>query len=341
MEKISNDVMDAIGNTPLIHLNRFHDNEHTVFVKMEGLNPGGSMKDRTAHLIVTELLREGKISRGGTIIESSSGNMAIGLAQTCIYYGLNLTVVVDPNLNPHTRKLLESYGAKLVTVDGSNGKKDFLAARLEKVNELLNTVPNSVWSNQYSNPNNPKAYESLMAEIMNVLDNKVDYLFVATSTCGSLMGCADYIDAHSLHTKLIAVDAVGSVLFGGPAKDRKIPGHGAGVASNFLQEDRICDVVHVTDAECVRGCHLLLQKEAILTGGSSGGIVSAFLKFKDRLPEDSVSVLLFADRGERYLDTIYNPKWVRQNIGLDKKANAKYNNILLENNLVITENESI
>ena len=333
--------MDAIGNTPLIHLNRFQQNNDAVFVKMEGSNPGGSMKDRTAHLIISELLREGKVPRGGTIIESSSGNMAIGLAQACIFHGLNLTVVVDPNLNPHTRKLLKSYGVKLVTVDISHSKRDFLAARLAKVNELLNTIPNSVWSNQYSNPNNPKAYGSLMAEIMNALDNNVDYLFVATSTCGSLMGCADYIKTHGLSTKLIAVDAVGSVLFGGPAKDRKIPGHGAGVPSNFLREEQIYDVVHVTDAECVRGCHLLLHKEAILSGGSSGGIVSAFCKYRNRLPEGAVSVLLFADRGERYLDTIYNPRWVQENIEMVPNANAKFNGILVENNLLITENASL
>jgi len=315
---IYDDILDIVGNTPLIQVNRMFNDRRALFIKMEGLNPGGSMKDRTASLIISEMLRADEIRHGGTIIESSSGNMAIGLAQACLYHGLNLIVVVDINLNPHTRKLLGAYGAKIVTVHEPHPKGGFLAARLEKVNELLTRVPNSAWTNQYQNPNNPKAYQKTMTEIMQGLDNNLDYLFVATSTCGSLMGCIDYVNSKELKTKIIAVDAVGSVLFGDKVEKRLIPGHGAGVASHFLDRDKVFDVIHVSDAECVQGCRKLLQQEAILAGGSSGGIFTAYQKYRHRLPQNSRSVLLFADRGERYLDTIYNPDWVKQHIEMEK-----------------------
>ncbi|WP_318312606.1 2,3-diaminopropionate biosynthesis protein SbnA [Flagellimonas crocea] len=315
---IYNNILDTVGNTPLVQINRKNNDGRAVFIKMEGLNPGGSMKDRTSNLIISEMLRKKEISPGGTIIESSSGNMAIGLAQACLFHGLDLIVVVDINLNPHTRKLLRAYGAEVVTIYEPHPEGGFLAARLKKVNELLDQVPNSVWSNQYQNPNNPGAYQTTMKEIMQVLDNDLDYLFVATSTCGSLMGCMDYVKAKGLKTKIIAVDAVGSVLFGDKAGKRKIPGHGAGVASHFLNRDNVFDVIHVSDLECVQGCRKLLAQEAILPGGSSGGIFYAYEKYKHRLPQNSRSVLLFADRGERYLDTVYSPEWVKENIEMDQ-----------------------
>ena len=316
MENISNNIMDAIGNTPLVRLNRIINGQRQVFAKLEGSNPAGSMKDRTSHLIISELIRKGIISRGGTIIESSSGNMAAGLAQACLFYGLHLMVVVDPNLNPQTHKLLKTYGAEIVMVHEPHPTGGFLAARLEKVKDLLATVPNSLWSNQYGNPNNPKAHHATMSEIMAALHNNLDYLFIATSTCGTLMGCADYIEKNGFRTKLIAVDAVGSVLFGDKAGKRKIPGHGAGVPSKFLDTSKLYDVVHVSDMECIKGCWKLLKEEAILSGGSSGGIISAYLKYARYISKDSTAVLLLPDKGERYLDTVYNSDWVRENIEL-------------------------
>lgn len=339
MKNIASNILETIGNTPLVQLKRSFDEERRVFAKLEGSNPAGSMKDRTSHLIISELLKNEILAKGGTIIESSSGNMAVGLAQACRFHGLKLKVVVDPNLNPQTLKLLTTYGAEIVTVTEPHAEGGFLAARLQKVNELLETIPDSIWSNQYGNPNNPKAHHNTMREITEALENNLDYLFIATSTCGTLMGCADFIEKNNLATKLIAVDAAGSVLFGGKPGHRKIPGHGAGVPSNFLDISKVHDVVHVTDAECVAGCNDLLDKEAILCGGSSGGIVMAYKKYADKLPKRATSVLLLPDRGERYLDTIYNSEWVKSNIEQDDA----YKTVRPENNknLIEFENASV
>ncbi|MDO6821319.1 2,3-diaminopropionate biosynthesis protein SbnA [Zobellia sp. 1_MG-2023] len=335
MRKIARDILDTIGNTPLVHLSRFFGKEH-VYAKLESANPAGSMKDRTSHLIVSELLRNGNVMEGGTIVESSSGNMAVGLAQACRFYGLKLKVVVDVNLNKQTHKLLTTYGADVIMVNEPLPDGGFLAARLKKVNELLDTIPGSIWSNQYGNPNNPKAYFAVMEEITNSLSQNLDYLFVATSTCGSLMGCANYIEQNELNTKLIAVDANGSVLFGGRPEKRKIPGHGASVPSQFLDISKIHDVIHVTDLDCIQGCRDLLNKEAILSGGSSGGIVSAYQRYSQRLPEKSTSVLLLPDSGERYLDTVYNDNWVKHIIGNRNFKRDNYQPIKLQNGILGT-----
>ncbi len=196
----------------------------------------------------------------------------------------------------------------------------FLAARLERVKQLLQEIPNSFWTNQYANPNNPMAHYKTMDEIMGALEGKVDYLFVATSTCGTIMGCADYILNNGLSTKVVAVDADGSVLFGGEQKKRLIPGHGAGVPSNFLNVDKIWDHIAVTDIDCIKGCWLLLKKEGILCGGSTGGVVIAIEEYMKKIPRNSNCVFLLSDRGERYLDTIYNKKWLLKELPECKKA---------------------
>lgn len=306
-------ILATIGNTPLVRLKKLYPSAAVkLYGKSEYLNPGGSIKDRTALNLLTAAMAQGQLRRGDTVIESSSGNMAIGLAQACLYYGLQLIVVVDPKLNKQTENILRTYGARIEFVHTPDEVGGYLSARLRRVKALLRTTPRSFWTNQYANPENPLTHKSTMAEIITKLDHKVDYVFVATSTCGTLMGCASYLHDNHLPTKLIAVDAVGSVIFGKAEGKRLIPGHGAGKPSQFLQRDLVSDVVHITDEACIKGCRKLLRSEALLCGGSSGAIVSAFEKYLPNIPKGSTCVLLFGDRGERYLDTIYNEEWVAE-----------------------------
>lgn len=306
-------ILATVGNTPLVRLKKlFPGSGIKLYGKSEYLNPGGSIKDRTALNMLTTALAQGRIKRGDTVIESSSGNMAIGLAQACLYYGLQLIVVVDPKLNKQTENILRTYGARIEYVKKPDKVGGYLSARLNRVRELVDATPGSFWTNQYANPENPRTHQQTMAEIVDELDGKVDYIFVATSTCGTLMGCADYIHDNRLTTRVIAVDAVGSVIFGQPEGKRLIPGHGAGKPSHFLQEDLISRAVHITDEECILGCRRLLHREALLCGGSSGAIVSALEKQLPQIPKGAVCVLMLCDRGERYLDTIYNENWVAE-----------------------------
>ncbi|WBL21584.1 2,3-diaminopropionate biosynthesis protein SbnA [Zunongwangia sp. HRR-M8] len=316
LDRIKNNhsIIDAIGDTPLIHLHKmFLDSKINFYGKLEAANPSGSLKDRTSAFILQNALEEGRIRPGDTVIESSSGNMALGLAQACLYLKLKLIVVVDPHINKHTEKLLLAYGAKIEYVTKPSKEGGFLAARLDKVQELLKAIPNSFWTNQYGNPDNPLAHHKTIEEIMIALEGDVDYIFVSASTCGTLMGYADYILENNLKTKLIAVDAKGSVLFGGEAKKRLIPGHGAAVPSQFLRKERIYDYLAVSDLDCIEGCWSLLKSEGILCGGSTGGVVTAIKKYSAKIDDSSNCVFLLCDKGERYLDTIYNPDWIQAN----------------------------
>lgn len=315
--KLNEGILSAIGHTPLVRVSRlFKDQPFDFYVKLESLNPGGSMKDRAAANIISQAMASGEVGPATTIIESSSGNMGIGLAQTCSYHGLRFICVVDAKTTPQNIRLLEAYGAEIdVVTEPDPVTGEYLQARLDRVQALLAATPQSFWPNQYTNCANPYSHRQTMSEIVTALDGKVDYLFCATSTCGTLRGCAEYVREEGLTTKVIAVDAVGSTIFGGHCGKRLIPGHGAAIRPALFQPGLAQRCVHVTDLDCVIGCRRLARQEAILTGGSGGGIIMAVESIKESIPPGATCVAILADRGERYLDTIYSDTWVRQHFG--------------------------
>src|SRR5215467_9101248 len=223
-------ILSTIGNTPLVRLTRvLPDCPFCLFAKLEGCNPGGSAKDRPALHILREAMRTGAVKPWTAVIESSSGNLGIGLAQACRYLGLRFICVVDPKTTTQNISILRAYGAEIDLVskpDPVTG--EFLQARINRVQTLLQTIEDSFWTNQYANELNAQAhYRTTMHEIATELNGGIDYLFVSTSTCGTLRGCAEYIRDHDLRTRIFAVDAQGSVIFGGMPAKRLIPGHGA------------------------------------------------------------------------------------------------------------------
>ncbi|HEX7312759.1 MAG TPA: 2,3-diaminopropionate biosynthesis protein SbnA [Pyrinomonadaceae bacterium] len=313
----SEGILSKIGNTPLIRLDRVMGGAHfNLYAKVEGLNPGGSIKDRPAVYVIEQAMKTGEVRPGTVVIESSSGNMGIGLALACCYYGLRLICVVDPKTTTQNIKLLQAYGAEVDMVlepDPLTG--EFLQARIDRVQELRDQIENSFWPNQYANVNNACAHHQTMREIVTALGCEPDYLFCTTSTCGTLRGCAEYAREHGLLTKVCAVDAVGSVIFGGVKAKRLIPGHGAAVRPRLFQTGLAQRCIHVTDLDCVVGCRRLARTEALLTGGSSGGALMAVEQVRDEIPAGSNCVVILADRGERYLDTIYSDSWVAEHFG--------------------------
>jgi N-(2-amino-2-carboxyethyl)-L-glutamate synthase len=311
-------VLSTIGNTPLIRLSRvFKENRFRLFAKLEGFNPGGSAKDRPALNILEEAIAAGVIRPETVIVESSSGNLGIGLAQACRYWGLRFICVVDSRTTQQNIRILKAYGAELDVVSESdlNGG-ELLQARIKRVQTLLQTNRDSFWPNQYANLANAAAhYKTTMREIAEALNGEVDYLFCAASTCGTIRGCAEYVRDYDLKTKIFAVDAVGSVIFGGQPAKRLIPGHGAARRPELYQPDLADECIHITDLDCIVGCHRLVRSEAILVGGSSGGVLTALNYCRHRIPRGATVVLIFHDRGERYLDTIYSESWVKEYFG--------------------------
>lgn len=313
LAQTQSNILDTVGNTPLIELNKiFGDKYFTLFGKIEALNPGGSIKDRSALHMLQEALSSGEISSDTTIIESSSGNMAIGLAQVCAYWNLKLICVVDTHTTQQILQILHAYGAEISLVSKPlPGTDSLLEARKLRVRELLNSVADSYSPDQYSNSNNFAAhYQSTVPEIINALDSKLDYLFLATSTSGTLRGCSEYIRDKQLATKVIAVDAIGSVIFGDKPQPRLLPGHGAAVKSRIHLDGLADDVILISDWDCVTGCHNLIRREAIMAGASSGGVIAAIHKYQNQIESGAVCTAILADRGERYMDTVYSDDWV-------------------------------
>jgi 2,3-diaminopropionate biosynthesis protein SbnA len=311
-------ILSVIGNTPLVQLSKLFANDRgiTVHAKLELLNPGGSAKDRSAARIINAAWEEGLIGPGSVIIESSSGNMAISLAAICSYLGMSFISVIDPKATQQNIRIMQAYGAHIELVpepDPQSG--EFLPARLSRVQQLLERIPNSFWPNQYANKNNYLShYEGTMREIIEEL-GQVDYIIGGVSTCGTMLGCAHYIKDHKLATKVIAVDAAGSVIFGGANGNRRFPGLGAGIVPPFGERPFTDQKFKVTDEDMVAGCRLLVKEESLLAGPSSGAVIHALKSMEQELPDHSVCAVILHDRGERYMDTVYNDEWVKQQFG--------------------------
>jgi cysteine synthase A len=313
----SRGILGAVGNTPLVELDGLmRGSSIRVFAKMERFNPGGSIKDRSALSMLLGKIRAGELIPGvSTVVESSSGNLAIGIAQICRYFGLRFICVVDAKTTTQNLAILRAYGVSVEMVARPDADGEYLPARIRRVQELLARIPHSYCPNQYANPLNPAAHEGTMREVSQALRGRVDYIFCPASTCGTMVGAAGYIRKNGLRTKVVAVDAVGSVLFGHAPARRLIPGHGASITPPLLDPTAADLVVHVSDLDCVVGCRRLVEDEAILAGGSSGAVTAALLRYRDRIPEGATCVLIYPDGGDRYLDTIYNDQWVLRHFG--------------------------
>ncbi|SPL70719.1 2,3-diaminopropionate biosynthesis protein SbnA [Acinetobacter stercoris] len=308
---IYENILECIGHTPLIKLSRLFPQESiSVIAKMEMLNPGGSIKDRPALYMLKEGLKSGLIKPDSHIVESSSGNLAIALAIACKIYGLKFTAVVDPKIASANLHMLKLHNTHVEMVSEKDQNGGYLETRIKTVKHLCNTLPNAVWINQYANPDNWKShYFGEAEEIISQVDRKIDYLVVGASTSGTIMGVSRRLKEKFPNLKVVAVDIVGSVLFGGKSGPREIPGIGASTVPPLLSPHEIDKVIYVNDYESAVGCRELLQHEGIFAGGSSGSSISAIKKLIPDIPAGSCILTLLPDRGDRYLDIVYDDKW--------------------------------
>ncbi len=312
-------ILGAIGGTPLVRLEQlFAPERFECFAKLEGLNPGGSAKDRPSVAIVERALQTGEINADTLVIEASSGNTGIGLAQVCAYHGLRFRCLVDPKVTQTNVDILRAYGAEIEMVkDPDPETGELLPAKLKRIDQILATEKNSFWVNQYKSEENSGAhYRSTVKEILRDLDGRIpDYLFIATATCGTIRGCLDFMKDNRYPTKVVAVDALGSQIFSNIKHKRMVPGLGSAICPSLTPKEGIFRCLHVSDTDCVVGCRKLVRTEAILAGGSSGGVISAIERMSPEIPVGAIVVALLPDRGERYLDTIYSDEWVRSHVG--------------------------
>jgi len=305
-------VLACVGRTPLVILGRqFPPPGPTVLAKLELMNPSGSMKDRSAAYIVERGLADGSIAPESQLIESSSGNFGIALATAARVHDLDFTCVVDPKTTPANLRILRQLGARVELVTEPDDHGCYLDARLARVAELCRELPDSVWINQYANERSWQAhYHDTAGEILADLDRPLDCLVAPVSTTATLLGLARRLRGTFPRLRVIAVDAAGSVIFGGPPGPRHVPGLGAGRRPELLAPGEIDEVVYVTDREAVAGCRALAASEGILAGGSSGAVVAAIERLRPRLPDQWQVLTVLPDRGDRYLDQVYDDAWV-------------------------------
>ncbi|MCK9636389.1 MAG: 2,3-diaminopropionate biosynthesis protein SbnA [Methylobacter tundripaludum] len=309
---ILHSILNGIGETPIVRLSRlFRNSPCEVLAKLEMLNPGGSVKDRPARYIIERGLADGTIQPDSHIVESSSGNLAIALAMACRIHGLRFTAVVDPKISPINLKIIRCYGGDIELVTEKDSQNGYLETRIERVKHLLREQPDAVWINQYANKRNWQShYHGEGEEILKSLDGPVDYLVLGVSTSGTMHGISRRLREAWPDLKVVAVDAVGSVLFGTPPYPRELPGIGASRVPELLQRGEIDQAIHIDDYESAVACRELVKHEGIFAGGSSGSVIAAIQRLSSQAPRGARILTVLPDRGERYLDSVYDDEWL-------------------------------
>jgi 2,3-diaminopropionate biosynthesis protein SbnA len=303
-----------VGNTPMTSICVDIAGQcREIWLKLESYNPAGSLKARTAASLVEDFENRGLIKRSSILIESTSGNLGVALAHICAHKGYRFRAVVDAKITAELSRNIVSLGAELDLVTEPDENGGYLLTRLRRVKQLCDSSSAYVWTNQYSNPANPRAhYLSTAPEIYHQMDHKVDAVFVAVSTGGTLAGVGRYFHEVSPGTKVVGVDAKGSVVFGGPAGQRKLTGIGSSRQSDFLVPGVFDSHVIVDDQRSFSMCRRIAALDISL-GGSSGSVLAACAQYLFEHPEVKRSVCICPDSGESYQSTIFNNDWMLRN----------------------------
>lgn len=306
MADIKRSATELIGKTPLLEIRNYEKNhgltDVTLLVKLEYLNPAGSVKDRTALNMIEEAEKAGKLQPGAIIIEPTSGNTGIGLAAVAAAKGYKAVLTLPETMSVERRKLLQAYGAKLVLTDGTKGMKGAIA----KAEELQASTPGSVILGQFVNPANPAVHKATTGpEIWEDTDGKVDIFVAGVGTGGTITGIGEYLKEQNPDIKIVAVEPAGSpVLSGGDAGAHKIQGIGAGFVPEVLNTDIYDEVIQVSNEDAFAAGRAIAVEEGVLVGISSGAALHAAGELAKR-PENKgrTIVALLPDSGDRYLST--------------------------------------
>ncbi len=292
----------------------------SLYLKCEGINFAGSIKLKAASEMIEAAERDGILTPGSILIESSSGNLGVAISMIAASKGYQFLCVTDSRCNLSTRRLMDALGSRVHIVSEPAAVGGFLGARIDYVRAMCASDDRYVWLNQYTNPGNWQAHYRTTAPAIARQFPLLDVLFVGAGTTGTLMGCARFFKEWHRPVRIVAVDSVGSVTFGGAPGRRMIPGLGTSVRPPLLDESYIDEVVLVEEADTIRACHRLARR-GFLFGGSTGTAVSGATRWLEQHGSPDVTAVTIApDMGERYLDTVYQSNWLHDLYGEDVLA---------------------
>jgi cystathionine beta-synthase len=316
-----NSIMETVGNTPLVKLNRISKGiKATILAKVEYFNPGGSVKDRIAITMIEKAEAEGSLKPGGTIVESTSGNTGAGLALIAALKGYKAVFTMPDKMSIEKVRHLKALGADVIvtpTAVAPEAPESYYSV----AKKLVEETPNSILANQYYNPMNPEAhYRTTGPEIWKQTQGKIDYFVAGMGTGGTISGVAKYLKEQNPEVKIIGADPVGSILKQyfytqtmGEARPYKVEGVGEDIIPGALNFDYIDEVIQVTDKESFNAARRITREEGIFVGGSCGLAAAAAFKLSKDLPKDKMVVVLFPDSGYKYLSTFYSDDWMEEN----------------------------
>jgi cysteine synthase A len=301
-KKIYKGVLELIGKTPMVQITRMTgEKDASVYAKLEGANPGGSVKDRIALAMVEEAEKSGRLKPGGTIVEPTSGNTGIGLGLVAAVKGYRLILTMPETMSVERRTLLAAYGAKLVLTPGSEGMR----GAVTKAEEIVGDNPGWFMPQQFKNPDNPEIHRKTTArEILSALGPDIDAFVAGVGTGGTITGVGEVLRARNKSIKIIAVEPADSAVLSGKSPGpHKIQGIGAGFVPAVLNTQVYDEIMQVTNEEAAQTARELGVKEGLLCGISSGAALFAAIKIAKRLGKGKSVVVILPDGGERYLST--------------------------------------
>jgi cysteine synthase A len=321
----ADDVTEAIGNVPIVKLKHISPvcRVSECLLKLESCNPGGSIKEKNAVYLVTRAEEEGLLVPGGTIVESSSGNFGVGLAMVGAVRGYRVIIVVDAKTPPPFRRMLKAYGAELVDVPlhEADESGSMQKARMKKAQELAANIPDAWYPCQHLNPLNTEAHSYYTArEIAAHFGSDLDAVVVGVSTAGQIMGIARYLrsqsvskgESHFPKIRIVGVDVLGSVIMGTAAKPYKMTGIGLSFFPPNLDLSLLDRAYVVPEDLAYSVCHVLARREGLLLGASTGAIVAGGLHLARELGAGARILMINPDRGDRYLETVYDSDWLER-----------------------------
>jgi cystathionine beta-synthase len=324
MANIHDSILGAVGHTPLVRLSRLSRGLNAeILVKVETVNPGGSIKDRVAVTMVAAAEADGRLKPGGTIVEATAGNTGVGLAQIAAVRGYKAIFVLPDKMSEDKISLLRAYGAEVV-ITPTNVAPDSPESYNGVADRLAREIPGAWRPNQFANDDNPRAhYETTGPEIWDDTNGRLDILVAGMGTGGTISGTARYLREQHPGLLVVGADIEGSILSGDSPKPWKVEGIGEDFIPRTFDRQVIDEFVRVSDKESFHAARRLAREEGILAGGSAGTALAGALKYAARLQTKKRIVVILPDTGRNYLTKVYSDRWMQENGFLDGASTAK------------------